>query len=404
MLTYAEYLRNSILTKEIIDEFLDPSQPNWARFDPEVGYVLSNSMPKDGVDGSRTISTIEPNGARTRHNYADKPCRINTYGDSFTQCHQVCDGETWQEYLAAHLGEPIRNFGMGGFGVYQAYRRMLRAEASADSAQNIIFYMWGDDHHRGVMRCRHASVYPWLNINEKKNFLHCNFWANVEMDLDSGKLVERENMCPTPQSLYNMCDPEFMYESLKDDLMVQFYSIDALKLVGKAVDVPSFGLSMDKLRRLAEILGVTFDETCGDCLKATLDTLRDKYAYAATKYVLGKSKEYAQANGKNLLVALFDPTPGGAMRQMLNNRPRPDQEIVDYLNENGFNYFDMNEVHFEDYRMYNLSVDEYRKLYLFGHYKPSGNHFFAFAIKDKIIDMLDPKPITYADTTAKPVF
>jgi hypothetical protein len=50
--------------------------------------------------------------------YADKKCRINTYGDSFTQCHQVSDGETWQEYLAAHLGEPVRNFGMGGYGAY----------------------------------------------------------------------------------------------------------------------------------------------------------------------------------------------------------------------------------------------------------------------------------------------
>jgi hypothetical protein len=46
----------------------------------------------------------------------------------FHACHQVSDNETWQEYLAGHLGEPIRNFGMGGFGVYQAYRRMIREE------------------------------------------------------------------------------------------------------------------------------------------------------------------------------------------------------------------------------------------------------------------------------------
>ena len=66
--------------------------------------------------------------------YKDKPCRINTYGNSFTLCHQVSDGETWQEYLAGHLGEPIRNFGMGGFGVYQAYRRMVREEQTENQA------------------------------------------------------------------------------------------------------------------------------------------------------------------------------------------------------------------------------------------------------------------------------
>ena len=35
------------------------------------------------------------------------------------------------------------------------------------------------------------------------------------------------------------------------------------------------------------------------------------------------------------------------------------------------------------------------KRYFIGHYTPSGNHFFAYAIKDKIVDWLDPKPITY---------
>ena len=51
---------------------------------------------------------------RTPHNCEEKACRINTYGNSFTQCHQVSNGEAWQEDLAAHMGEPIRNFGMGG--------------------------------------------------------------------------------------------------------------------------------------------------------------------------------------------------------------------------------------------------------------------------------------------------
>ena len=26
--------------------------------------------------------------------FADRPCRVNTYGDSFTHCDQVSDGET----------------------------------------------------------------------------------------------------------------------------------------------------------------------------------------------------------------------------------------------------------------------------------------------------------------------
>jgi hypothetical protein len=33
--------------------------------------------------------------------------------------------------------------------------------------------------------------------------------------------------------------------------------------------------------------------------------------------------------------------------------------------------------------------------YYIGHYNPQGNHFFAFAIKDRVRDWLEPKPPAY---------
>ena len=35
------------------------------------------------------------------------------------------------------------------------------------------------------------------------------------------------------------------------------------------------------------------------------------------------------------------------------------------------------------------------KRYFIGHYNPLGNHMCAFAIKDKLVEMLEPKPIPY---------
>src|SRR5262245_31781978 len=127
-----EFLSSATFIREEVDEFIDPAATTWAKFDPELGYRLSDILIRDGVDGCYTIGTYLPSGARRTIHYADKPCRINTYGNSFTQCHQVSDGETWQEILAAHFGEPIRNFGVGGFGVYQTYRRIRRTEPTAD--------------------------------------------------------------------------------------------------------------------------------------------------------------------------------------------------------------------------------------------------------------------------------
>ncbi len=190
------------MSEETIDSFIDPNRNCWAKFDPVVGYTLDNHMPRDGIEGCSTISTAQPSGVRTPHNYADRPCRINTYGNSFTQCHQVSDGETWQEYLAAHL----------------------------------------------------------------------------EMDLDSGALVEKENLLSTPESLYRMTEPEFMVDALKDDLILQLY-------VARSVD-PST-LDLNGLKSLAEILGVEeLYTSSSENLVQSCRRLANIYGFAATKFIV----------------------------------------------------------------------------------------------------------------------
>jgi hypothetical protein len=78
---------------------------------------------------------VQANGARTRINYAGRKPRINAYGDSYSESEQVNDAETWEEYLAGHLGEPVGSLGVGGYGVYQAYRRMIREEKTEHGAK-----------------------------------------------------------------------------------------------------------------------------------------------------------------------------------------------------------------------------------------------------------------------------
>jgi hypothetical protein len=381
--TFAQYLRKSAVPKSVIDTFLN--EHCWAQFDSELGYILGNYMPRDGLDRSRTLSTTQANGQRTSSLYVNRPCRINTYGDSFTQCHQVSDGETWQEYLAAHLGEPIRNFGMGGYGVYQAYRRMVREEQREHAAQYVIFYVWGDDHIRSLLRCRHASFYRWWN-HQGGTMFHNNFWPYVEMDLTTGRWVERENLLATRESLYRMTDADWMYENLKDDLALQMY-VFAQGLI-RDIDAEAVG-------QLAQRLGLPSVESAAPSkdLRAYVRQVLDKYSLAATKYILAKAAEFARQHDKRLLVVLFDP--GRVLPQLVEGRVRYDQEIVDFLRADGFRYFDMNVVHVEDFKCFRLTYEQYRRRYFIGHYNPSGNHFFAFAIKDTIVNWLEPKPITY---------
>jgi len=384
--TLETYLRRSVVDRKTLDVFLDPERLSWAKFDPVTGYRLGNYMPRDGIDRSSTISTSGRDGARTRHAYAERPCRINTYGDSFTLCHQVSDAETWQEYLAGHLGEPVRNFGMGGYGVYQAYRRMLREEKTDHGAEYLIFYVWGDDHVRSLLRCRHAAIYPWWDDDGGRAF-HNNFWANVEMDLKTGRLEERENLLPTPESVYRMTDPDWTVRALKDDL-----ALNMLLYAGGSVG----DLDVEAVRRLAAHLGM--DGQGLDGPRPPREVVRrvlDRYGFAATKLVLAKAKAFADSNGKKLLVVLFDPSR--VMKPLVEGEGRYDQEVVDFLRENQFRWFDMNLVHVEDYKSFRVPFDEYTKRYFNGHYSPAGNHFFAYAIKDKVVGWLEPRPITYRD-------
>jgi len=389
--TFAEYIKETVPTKKEIDVFLN--ETSWARFDRDLGYILGNYMPRDGIDNSSSISTIQLNGARTSFMYKGKPCRINTYGNSFTQCNQVNDGETWQEYLAGHLGEPVGNFGMGGFGVYQAYRRMIREEKTDHGAEYLILYIWGDDHIRSLLRCRYMLTKGW---NERTNrtegvgkMFHGNFWAHVEINLETGKLEEKENLLPTRKSLYKMTDPNWMYEVLEDDLALRIYlyknnqirdiDLKALKTLSRHLKCP-----------------VEFD---GNSLRSSVAELLDKYSFEATKYILNKAGKFASANEKKLMVVIFDPYR--VTKQLLRRGARYDREIVDFLKENGINHIDMNLMHVEDFKSFNLSVDDYFKRYFIGHYSPAGNHFFAYSLKDRIVEWLDPKPTPYEESTRR---
>lgn len=378
---FEQYLRESAVPKEVIERFLQG--PSWAQFDPELGYILGTYLPQDGMDHSATISTVQANGARTSFMYAGKKCRINTYGDSFTQCHQVSDGETWQEYLAGHLGEPIRNFGMGGYGVYQAYRRMIREERTDHGAPYVIFYIWGDDHIRSLLRCRHAIIFRWWNHQGGRAF-HNNFWPNVELDLQTGQFVEKENLLPTREALQQMTDPQRMADLLRDDLALQLM---AFKL-GLTRDVDRKPIS-----ELAARLEYKLDWNREADLPAQAGELLDRYSLRATQFVLEKAREFARQNGKKLLVVVFDPYR--VLNELRQGGKRFDQPLVDYLIREKFECFDMNEVQLRDFQKCKLPYQDYMKQYFIGHYNPRGNHFFAYAIKDHVVQWLDPKPITY---------
>ena len=66
------------------------------------------------------------------------------------------------------------------------------------------------------------------------------------------------------------------------------------------------------------------------------------------------------------------------------------------MKEKGLPFVDLMEAHRRDFDQFQITPEQYVKRYWVGHYNPRGNFFQAFAIKDKLVELLDPRPLSYA--------
>jgi len=365
-----------------LDAFLRPPPHNqWAKFDPELGYVPSDSVQRDGVDGSRTVYRYGLAGERKLINYADRPCRVNTYGNSFTQCHQVSDGETWQEYLAAHLGEPIRNFGVGGYGVFQAFARLRRMEQTAVQAPYLIFNIWDDDHRRTVM--------PWrsfiINSERSSEMYHGNPWTHLRVNLDSGRWEEAASPCPTPTALRDLLS----FERTRA-LLANHENIQMTAMLEGVPDVPQ-----DRIRRLADWAKVKFDFTDATSRRNSAAELRDIVARASTLHVMEKLHAFATQQRRRLMVVLSYGTREVLRACEGGPKLAADVALLQWLKDRGTPTLDALDAHVADFAQFRIPAAAYIKRLYNGHYSPAGNQFFAFALKNALVEWLDPKPIAY---------
>jgi hypothetical protein len=352
-----DYLQPLLLTREDVDSWLKQQAFPFAKYDAELGYLHRDRDFPEGLDGAVCQYRYDKLGARRMFAHASEQCRINSYGDSYTSCEQVSDGETWQESLAAHLGEPVRNYGIGAYSVYQAYLRMLREEQRA-RARYLIFNLFHDDHVRNL----HGWQRFKFGVNRKSPSPTV---PHLVVDLDKRSVTQRPNPCPTEQSVYDLCDLERVDALFRDDFYLQ-----------------------NKLLRAAQkASGELVPETDYD------DERLLKPGIFGSKWVLDRVHEFAQKNGKRLLYVLS--YSARSIAQFIKTQRRLDQAIVDYLQEARLPYVDLLAAHAADAALFKGTPEEALSRYFVGargHYNPLGNHFCAFAMKDALVRLLDPKP------------
>ena len=96
-------------------------------YDPELGWVRKPNTEKDEI-GKFGITKyhIGKNGSRSNPGHERFPKKISFYGDSFIFGRQVNDSETCQWHLSEITKTNVLNFGVGNYGMDQAFLRLKR--------------------------------------------------------------------------------------------------------------------------------------------------------------------------------------------------------------------------------------------------------------------------------------
>ena len=375
-----EHLAHLVRTRQDVSDWLAGRAFPFSKYDAALGYLHRDRRFRQGIDNSVCTYTYDKSGARHTIMHSERPCRINTYGNSLTSCEQVNDGQTWQEVLAAFLGEPIRNYGIGGYSVYLAYLRMKREE-TVYPAPYIIFNIADDDHYRNLI--------SWQEITNGKNWQHFQPpLPYIIADPASGQFKEITNPCPTRESLYNLCNLDWVYNRFKDDFVL------TLRLAQGMEKNPDHEI-VQMVQALASEQGMqTRVNYSGDELIKTADSLYTQAAIFASTRIIDQIEQFAIANQKKVLYVLSYGPANVAKR--LQGEKRFDQHFVDFLKARKLPYIDLLETHATDYGEFKTSVENYLKRYYIGHYNPQGNVFCASAMLNKLVAMMDPKPAPYS--------
>jgi hypothetical protein len=182
-------------------------------------------------------------------------------------------------------------------------------------------------------------------------------------------------------------------ELFADDLITQIW----------VAQIPGTDVDTRQMKSMADALGLKVNLDDKDERPKSATTLFNALAWKASILIIKKLKKFVDEKNKKLLVLLSYPE--SEVEDACKGISRDDPSYMDWhpahfraaLDELGVKYVDSLPKHLEDFAEYRLTPNAYKHRYYIGHYNPKGNQLFAFAIKDALVNWLEPKPVTYRE-------
>ena len=105
-------------------------------YDKNLGWDLKPYSKKNGNKYTETYF-IDSLGRRNSVNKNLKQT-VSTFGDVYVFCRQVSDNDTWQEYISKRNKSLVSNYGVGNYGLDQAYIKFKKKKLPLSN--NIIIF------------------------------------------------------------------------------------------------------------------------------------------------------------------------------------------------------------------------------------------------------------------------
>jgi len=208
-----------VLDKNGLEKFFEHG------YDSKLGWIRKpNTSHKETGKYGTTSWSIDEKGSRKNPCKEQENLKISCYGDSFTFGRQVNDDETWVYYLSKLSKTKIQNFGVGNYGIDQAFLRLKR-EFQSNQTEIVLMGVVPDTISRILSMWKH--YYEYGNT----------FGFKPKFKLNDGKLTLIENPINDEKKfldykkfLSHIQQNDFFYKNKFKKEIIKFpYSITFLK-------------------------------------------------------------------------------------------------------------------------------------------------------------------------------
>jgi hypothetical protein len=221
----------------------------------------------------------------------------------------------------------------------------------------VILNIFSDDHGRNIdagrwlrtpgFRRHMMTQAPW--------FFHANPWTHLRVGTD-GRFRHMTNPYPSREALYQLCDPEHVYEAFAKDVVV---NLEVARLGGHSDHA--------LIATTADALGVRYRRSDPSSARGVHRT----YGLRSTMFVVCSLVAWAAQKGRRVLLMLSYGKE--IIREACRGRPRFDASLVRWLQERQIPFVDAWDAHRADFRSMQLPVESYLRTYYCGHYNATGN-------------------------------